>query len=425
MPAESTNWNEIFVGRKSYIEALLNTQESTFIFGARRIGKTTLLQQMETRFGEHKVPAFYFSIEGEFSSTRLIRRVENAFLRNKFNMPQVNFQNPSFFDFLEELDLQLQQKIVFLIDEVEQIIEIDKNEQGFISKLRNCVETLTKIRFVLTASPHFKKIIPPASHSSAFLSAFTIKNLTVMDREEITKLIQKRVPQVSQPVIDRVLEFTHYQPYLVRIFVENLLHKEKFEAITEKLAIETYVDHALDGIFPNYFAGLIEEDQEVIRQIHRNQFQVKEQHQTKLMELSKYGYLKMEAGEYKISNWFFDYWLIKESSQGNQAINKPKIQEQVKPKAPSHSVRAKAIGQVEVGKNEAMLHLIYSLGGLFLGALCILGGVFLLYNEVAGSSSWTASVLGMESDISDAPPGVTLFIVGVFMVFITRLKIKK
>ncbi|HKX83235.1 MAG TPA: hypothetical protein VJL58_03355, partial [Pyrinomonadaceae bacterium] len=51
---------------------------------------------------------------------------------------------------------------------------------------------------------------------------------------------------------------------------------------------------------------------------------------------------------------------------------------------------------------------------------CIVGGVVLGLNGVAGSTSWTAKLLGMESSINDAAPGVVLFIVGLFIVYATK-----
>ena len=68
--------------------------------------------------------------------------------------------------------------------------------------------------------------------------------------------------------------------------------------------------------------------------------------------------------------------------------------------------------------------LIYSIAGLILGLVCILGGVALFINGVAGSTSWTAKILGAESQISDAAPGAVLFIVGLFIVLITRYVLK-
>lgn len=68
--------------------------------------------------------------------------------------------------------------------------------------------------------------------------------------------------------------------------------------------------------------------------------------------------------------------------------------------------------------------LIYSIAGLVLGLVCILGGVALFINGVAGATSWTAKIFGAESQISDAAPGAILFIVGLFIVLITRYVVK-
>jgi len=67
--------------------------------------------------------------------------------------------------------------------------------------------------------------------------------------------------------------------------------------------------------------------------------------------------------------------------------------------------------------------LIYSIAGLTLGTICILGGMVLFLNGIAGATSWTASLFGFNSKITDAAPGSLLFIVGIFFVLITRHRI--
>ena len=71
----------------------------------------------------------------------------------------------------------------------------------------------------------------------------------------------------------------------------------------------------------------------------------------------------------------------------------------------------------------ARLHLIYSMSGLVLGLVCMLGGVVLGLHGVVGSTSWTAKFVGAESNISDATPGIMLFVVGLFVVLVTRFSI--
>ena len=70
---------------------------------------------------------------------------------------------------------------------------------------------------------------------------------------------------------------------------------------------------------------------------------------------------------------------------------------------------------------------IYSMLGLVLGLVCVVGGVVLFLRGVSGTISWTTKILGLESNVSDAAPGAILFIVGLFVIIITRFgtKIKK
>jgi hypothetical protein len=67
---------------------------------------------------------------------------------------------------------------------------------------------------------------------------------------------------------------------------------------------------------------------------------------------------------------------------------------------------------------------VYSLCGLVLGLACMIGGVLLFLNGVAGAASWTTRILGAESQVSDAAPGAILFVVGLFVVVVTRFTVR-
>ena len=64
---------------------------------------------------------------------------------------------------------------------------------------------------------------------------------------------------------------------------------------------------------------------------------------------------------------------------------------------------------------------VYSVLGLLLGLACILSGVTLYLHGVTGNTkSWTASILGLKSSVSDMPAGAVLFVTGFLIVYITR-----
>jgi len=71
-------------------------------------------------------------------------------------------------------------------------------------------------------------------------------------------------------------------------------------------------------------------------------------------------------------------------------------------------------------KRLSVFQLIYSLAGLILGFVCIIGGIILFLHGVTGSISWITKALGAESKMSNAAPGAILFVVGLFIVLFTR-----
>ena len=67
---------------------------------------------------------------------------------------------------------------------------------------------------------------------------------------------------------------------------------------------------------------------------------------------------------------------------------------------------------------------IYSMAGLVLGLLCMIGGAALFFFGITGAISWTTKILGSESTVANAGPGVILFIIGLFVTIATRYKVK-
>jgi hypothetical protein len=71
-----------------------------------------------------------------------------------------------------------------------------------------------------------------------------------------------------------------------------------------------------------------------------------------------------------------------------------------------------------------LFQFIYSILGLVLGSGCMLIGLVLFLHGVTGSTSWSATILGSGSKLTDAAPGTVIFVVGVFIVLITKYKVK-
>lgn len=67
---------------------------------------------------------------------------------------------------------------------------------------------------------------------------------------------------------------------------------------------------------------------------------------------------------------------------------------------------------------------VYSCIALILGLSSIIGGSILCIYGVTGHTSFTANLLGLNANLNDAAPGVVLFVIGLFMIWATRPKVK-
>ena len=87
-------------------------------------------------------------------------------------------------------------------------------------------------------------------------------------------------------------------------------------------------------------------------------------------------------------------------------------------RSPSHSHAADVLRAAV--RNEFR----YAILGLIVGLAAILCGTALTLHGAFGSTSWTTRLLGLESKVNDAAPGVILFVVGMVIIFITRPRVE-
>jgi hypothetical protein len=86
--------------------------------------------------------------------------------------------------------------------------------------------------------------------------------------------------------------------------------------------------------------------------------------------------------------------------------------------------RSKAVDE-EVRIRVSRYQLLYSMSGLVGGIVAmVLGSALFLYGVTSPPTHWWASLIGAKSSISDAAPGAVLFVVRLFLVWITRFEVR-
>lgn len=67
--------------------------------------------------------------------------------------------------------------------------------------------------------------------------------------------------------------------------------------------------------------------------------------------------------------------------------------------------------------------LIYSLCGLAIGVLCLVGGILVFFSGIPGDTDWSIGSLLAHFELSMSTPGVVLIFVGMVIIGITRYSV--
>jgi hypothetical protein len=109
----------------------------------------------------------------------------------------------------------------------------------------------------------------------------------------------------------------------------------------------------------------------------------------------------------------------------------PPVDEEGKLVAPTPSkpvamaVQVKGVDKIEVLAGRAVVfEYIYGVLGLLIGVTAVILGAVMCLNGVVGNTSWTMKVLGAESQINDALPGVIFALIGFFLVRVTKPQVR-
>jgi len=128
-----------FFGREHEISRILaNPDTNHAILGIRRIGKTSLLRETERILIEREAAArvVYLECSDLLSTDDYIREVVRKL--NPRELPRLELQKYVFFfpNFLERMSKQLKSKIIFLLDEVDNLVIMQRGDWELFRMLR-------------------------------------------------------------------------------------------------------------------------------------------------------------------------------------------------------------------------------------------------------------------------------------------------
>ena len=261
----------MFIGREKILVTLLeelsrvDSSEGFCIYGRRRIGKTSLLKELERelRTYDRVVPVYYsFWEAGTLSLRKIVERLSDALigayqekelLRVELSVRklmgstreaiarvagraklQVNVEEVEFllsirerpprdyvpifrrvFDTAEKLAEKTGTKCVFLLDEFPEILRIE-NGLEIVRMLRTAYEDYMHTALVISGSVRKTMELVVLSEAAPFYRELLVKKIPHMTREEVARFLERYARIKDRKLADELYEITGGVPFYLQ-----------------------------------------------------------------------------------------------------------------------------------------------------------------------------------------------------------------
>jgi hypothetical protein len=329
-------------GRQRLFNYLLNTSDSAvWVVGARRIGKTSLLRQLEFLTdapGSDLVPLFWdmqgCANSGDLSFELFVAIEDEAERFGALGVDVADLEGQDALVILRRLGRTLGsagKTLLLLIDEAEVLINLARTEPGWLARLRKVLQD-GRQRTILTSTKLLAQLneLTADWETSPFLFGFSMVNLWSLDEDAAVALVEQRqsanpIP-VEPGILEDVLNQTNRHPYLLQYLCQKLCVEQgdgsvRLRAVTDE---DLEPDHLLAGFFLIDFQHLTTLERRIVLAVagqtvmtesellHSLADQAPARVRTFLWGLEKLGYVRQVLGQWMIGNEYMRRWLRQE-----------------------------------------------------------------------------------------------------------------
>jgi DNA-binding winged helix-turn-helix (wHTH) protein len=328
---------ENFYGRAAIIDEVLRGNRNwLWLLGTRRIGKTSVLKQLEhlavTMPDLGFVPVFW-DLQGVDRPEELHLDFADALLDAEprlegAGVDLAEVQAEDCFDSLGRLRRKLLSKglrLLLLCDEVEELLQLKRKDPSLLRKLRRALHSRDGIRSVLASSGRLWQLAEKDEDTSPFLDGFTPPLCIGSFDDESARALarQQQLPERSRPAfqddeIERIRRLCGNHPYQIQLLCRRALDRGDLEEAIEEIAHDRAVsfffsvDYELLGdverAILDFFAEYTEASQEELR---RHLGGSPGSAETPLASLLELGLLVRDPdGRHRVASEFLRRWVV-------------------------------------------------------------------------------------------------------------------
>ncbi len=326
---------EHFFGRNKIIKEILEGSQNAFwVAGTRRLGKTSLLKQLEFLTEQEPYASQYISLFWDLEGSCDLQGLSNSLLESIEDAEQ-RFENigiccdeldgKDVFEIFRILRRRVKQenlKLLILCDETEELITIGKNNPDVLPKLRRVFQQGETILTVITATKRLseleRELIPD---TSPFLHGFIPPiYLTHLNDQEAEKLIRRG--NFDDYAVKEIKDKTDNHPYLMQLICKRLFEAADLDSVIKEISADEMVSHFFEVDFKYLFDNEREilwhiflEDVISLTELEMKISLPREKLINLLFSLLQLGYIKQKNSHYSVSNYFFQNWLLREQDR--------------------------------------------------------------------------------------------------------------
>ncbi len=342
---------ERFYGRSALItEILEGNRNCLWILGTRRIGKTSILKQLEHLTSTAPKPRYvplYWDFQGSEEAEDLHQGFRDALFNasdrlEALGIPLADVDSDDLFTAMSRLRRELRARDLVLLllgDEVEELVTIHERAPGFLRRLRRALQSPENIRTVFASTIRLWNLAAEESTTSPFLHGFTpplpIRGLT--DDEARCLVRQSQLPpasrpQLDEPTIEVMRARCNNHPYLLQLLGERYLERGDLDQAIEEIATDEMVsfffsaDLAMLTEAERHILDIIDEQKEPTSKSIRERLALESTSlRGGLQRLEHLGFIhRSPQGEYSLASSFFRRWFaeLAERRRGRPDIEK-------------------------------------------------------------------------------------------------------
>jgi len=236
-----------FFGRQELLSQLQDRgNKATWILGNRRVGKTSLLRQIEWLCRESVWPdciALYWDLQGAGTKEGL----KDSFLESLEDSDGIDetlgldidkLEDMSFFDVLNKFRRRVKglrdKRFLLLIDECEELVDIAANEPNLLNSFRKLSQADVSLTVILAGSSRFTDLDESESRTSLFLPDFLPPlRLGPFSSEETIALLTGEGIDEKNALAIQATSFGN--PHLVQVMGEYLSRLGSFENALQEI----------------------------------------------------------------------------------------------------------------------------------------------------------------------------------------------